>query len=147
MRKDGQWYNQWFKDTWGKNKFLFICVVGGFFSVFPILYIPGLNDIVFLHTGISWEWGIIFVCTFLFVGGIEAYKWGKRVYYRRTQVDNTKIVDEEMGEISSEADNDFNEKSTADRSQASKGSLNRFSNSKKMDPAPTMSSEVTAVAP
>lgn len=129
MRNDGQWYNQWFKDTWGKNKFLFLCVVLGFFSVFPITYIPGLNDIVFLHTGISWEWGIIFVCTGLFVGGIEAYKWGKRVYFRRTQVDNAKLVDEEQqvqdGEVAEEKPDG--------------------NHSKNMMPAPTTSTEKTMV--
>ncbi|CBQ71963.1 probable ENA2-Plasma membrane P-type ATPase [Sporisorium reilianum SRZ2] len=129
MRDDGKWYNQWFKDTWGKNKFLFVCVVFGFFSVFPILYIPGLNDIVFLHTGISWEWGVIIVATVLFVGGIEAYKWGKRVYFRRTETDSAKLVDEEQqvgdAEVADEKHND--------------------AHSKKMVPAPTTSTEKTVV--
>ncbi|TKY87147.1 hypothetical protein EX895_003824 [Sporisorium graminicola] len=129
MRTDGQWYNQWFKDTWGKNKFLFICIVFGFFSVFPILYIPGLNDIVFLHSGISWEWGIIFIATGLFVGGIEAYKWGKRVYFRHVEVDSSKLLDEEQqvddGEVADEKPDD--------------------AHSKKMVPAPTTSTEKTIV--
>ena len=113
MRNDGTWYNQWFKDTYGKNKFLFFCVVLGFFSVFPIVYIPGLNDEVFLHTGISWEWGVIFVCTVLFVGGIESWKWAKRVYLRRTQPDTAKLVDEEMGEEGSSIDEVQAEKNNA----------------------------------
>ncbi|KAN0064317.1 P-type ATPase [Thecaphora frezii] len=97
MHNDGQWYNQFIKDTWGKNRFLFFCVVLGFVSVFPILYIPGLNDLVFLHTGISWEWALVFISTLLFVGGIESWKWGKRVYLRRREPDTTRLVDEEMG--------------------------------------------------
>ncbi|KAL4402685.1 P-type ATPase [Malassezia pachydermatis] len=83
MGNDAHWYNQWFVDTW-KNKFLFACVVLGFVSVFPILYIPGLNHIVFLHKPpIGWEWGIIFVCTLLFFVGVESWKWIKRAYFRR----------------------------------------------------------------
>ncbi|GAC76706.1 Ca2+ transporting ATPase [Moesziomyces antarcticus T-34] len=134
MRDDARWYNQWLRDTW-RNKFLFICVVGGFFSVFPILYIPGLNRVVFLHDGVSWEWGVIIVCTVLFVGGIEAWKWGKRVYYRRTEVDTAKLVDEEAGVA------DEHDRTPVD------GEKKQHSNehSRKMVSAPTTSSETTAV--
>lgn len=41
---------QWMRDAW-RNKFLLSCVVAGFFSVFPILYIPGVNHVIFLHKG------------------------------------------------------------------------------------------------
>jgi len=67
---------------WG-NKFLFVSVVAGFVLIFPVLYIPGLNKVVFKHRGIGKEWGVVFVATFLFFAGIEAWKWGKRVYFRR----------------------------------------------------------------
>ncbi|KAG8975358.1 hypothetical protein FRB90_009551, partial [Tulasnella sp. 427] len=36
----------------------------------------------FAHTGISWEWGIVFVEAFLFFLGVEAWKWAKRVWAR-----------------------------------------------------------------
>lgn len=134
MHTDGRWYNQWFKDTWNKNRFLFICVVGGFISVFPILYIPGLNNVVFLHKGISWEWGIIFVCTLLFVGGIESWKWAKRVYFRRRGQDPSKVVDEEQAVVDGEATH-------ADQADNEKEPANMHS--KKMTPAPTSSSERT----
>lgn len=42
-----------------------------------------LNHDVFKHTGISWEWGIVFVEAILFFAGIEAWKWGKRIFFRR----------------------------------------------------------------
>lgn len=42
-----------------------------------------LNHDVFKHTGISWEWGIVFVEAILFFGGIEAWKWAKRIFFRR----------------------------------------------------------------
>ena len=45
--------------------------------------IPVINHKVFKHTGISWEWGIVFIAAGLFFAGVEAWKWGKRVYFRR----------------------------------------------------------------
>ena len=85
MGTDAHWYNQWFVDTW-RNKFLFACVILGFISVFPIIYIPGLNHIVFLHKDPEgWEWGIIFVCTAIFFLGVESWKYFKRIYFRRAE--------------------------------------------------------------
>lgn len=57
--------------------------MAGFVTIFPILYIPVINRQVFRHTGISWEWGIVFVASLLFFLGVEAWKWAKRVYFRR----------------------------------------------------------------
>lgn len=51
--------------------------------MFPIIYIPVINTKVFKHAPISWEWGIVFVETAMFFGGVEAWKWVKRIYYRR----------------------------------------------------------------
>lgn len=62
-----------FKDVYA-NKFLFWSVVVGALSVFPAVYIPGLNRTVFKHTGISWEWAVVIVCVILFVSGIETWK-------------------------------------------------------------------------
>ena len=55
----------------------------GFVTLFPALYIPGLNHSVSNHTGISWEWAITFTAAFLFLLGVEAWKLGKRVFFRR----------------------------------------------------------------
>lgn len=73
---------QWAFDIW-QNKFLFWSVIAGFATIFPILYIPVINDKVFKHAPISWEWGIVFIETGLFILGIEAWKWAKRVFFRR----------------------------------------------------------------
>jgi hypothetical protein len=43
--------------------------------------IPALNHSVFKHTGISWEWGIVFLAAGVFFAGVEAWKCGKRVYF------------------------------------------------------------------
>ena len=75
-------FKAWMQHLWG-NRFLFFAVVAVFFIVFPTLYIPGLNHIVFLHTGISWEWGVVFIAVFIWGLGTEAWKWAKRVYFRR----------------------------------------------------------------
>ncbi|GAB1316944.1 P-type ATPase [Madurella fahalii] len=78
-----KYFTQWFHDVW-RNKFLFWAILLGFVTLFPTLYIPVINHAVFKHTGISWEWGIVFIAAGLFFAGIEAWKWGKRIYFRRT---------------------------------------------------------------
>lgn len=83
MQPDSKkYFTQWFHDVW-RNKFLFTAIMAGFITIFPVLYIPVINDKVFKHIGISWEWGIVFVATFLFFCGVESWKWAKRVYFRR----------------------------------------------------------------
>ena len=66
-----------FKDIYN-NRFLFYAVVIGALSVFPAVYIPGLNTAVFKHKGITWEWGLSFGAVFIFVLGVEAWKACKR---------------------------------------------------------------------
>lgn len=77
-----RYFTQWIVDVW-RNKFLFWSIIAGFVTMFPIIYIPGLNKVVFKHAPISWEWGVVFVEAFLFFLGIEAWKWAKRIYFRR----------------------------------------------------------------
>ena len=48
-----KYLTQWIHDIW-RNKFLFCAVMAGIVTLFPVLYIPKLNTIVFKHTGISW---------------------------------------------------------------------------------------------
>ncbi|KAI1816715.1 potassium/sodium efflux P-type ATPase [Poronia punctata] len=79
-----RYFTQWMVDVW-RNKFLFWAVIFGFVSSFPVIYIPGLNTVVFKHVGITWEWIIVIVASVLFFGGIEGWKWGKRVYFRRKE--------------------------------------------------------------
>ena len=68
-----------FKDIYS-NRFLFWSVVIGALSVFPAVYIPGLNTAVFKHAGISWEWALSFGAVIVFVLGIEAWKGMKRSF-------------------------------------------------------------------
>lgn len=77
-----------FKDIY-ENRFLFWAVVIGAVSVFPAVYIPYLNTSVFKHKGISWEWGVVFGMTILFVVGMEAWKFVKRTF---NILDDHKVV-------------------------------------------------------
>ncbi|KAL8810785.1 MAG: hypothetical protein Q9223_002263 [Gallowayella weberi] len=77
-----KYFTQWMYDVWS-NQFLFWAVIAGFITIFPTLYIPVINHDVFKHTGITWEWGVVFVEAILFFCGIESWKWAKRVYFRR----------------------------------------------------------------
>lgn len=76
------YFTQWMHDVW-RNKFLFWAIMFGFLTLFPTLYIPVINHDVFKHTGISWEWSIVFIAAFLFFSGVECWKFLKRVYFRR----------------------------------------------------------------
>ncbi|KAL8691070.1 MAG: hypothetical protein Q9218_003632 [Villophora microphyllina] len=66
-----------FKDIYG-NRFLFYAVVIGALSVFPAVYIPGLNTKVFKHKGIGWEWALSAGAVVVFVAGVEVWKAIKR---------------------------------------------------------------------
>lgn len=77
-------YTQVFRDLWG-NQFLFWSVMLGFVTAPPLLYIPVINRDVFKHGPISWEWGVSIASMVIFMFGAEAYKYLKRVYYRRNK--------------------------------------------------------------
>ena len=70
--------------------------MAGFITLFPLIYIPVLNTVVFKHAPIDWEWGIVFVAAGLFFVGVEAWKWAKRIYYRRQERRQTGKVDKSM---------------------------------------------------
>ncbi|KAJ5751320.1 hypothetical protein N7533_008348 [Penicillium manginii] len=80
--KSKKYFTQWMYDVW-RNKFLFWSIMAGWITMFPILYIPVLNDVVFKHKPITWEWGIVAVEVVLFFIGVESWKWAKRIFFRR----------------------------------------------------------------
>ena len=61
-----------------ENQFLFYSVIICALSVFPVVYIPGLNTTVLKHTGISWEWALSIGAVAVFVSGVETWKYVKR---------------------------------------------------------------------
>ncbi|ODV76858.1 P-type ATPase [Suhomyces tanzawaensis NRRL Y-17324] len=84
MRQDTD--NPWWKQTaidLYDNQFLFWSVIGGFLSVFPVVYIPVINDKVFLHKPIGYEWGVAVGFSLCFLLGAETWKWIKRIYKRK----------------------------------------------------------------
>lgn len=85
--KSERYFTQWAIDVW-QNQFLFWAIIAGFVTVFPTLYIPVINHVVFKHEGISWEWGVVMVEAVLFFCGIETWKWCKRVYFRHAAKKN-----------------------------------------------------------
>lgn len=89
MRPESEntWYVLLWKDLWD-NQFLFWSIIGASLSVFPVIYIPVINDKVFLHTGIGYEWGLAVGFTILFFIGCEGWKWFKRIYYRKSKAKN-----------------------------------------------------------
>ena len=69
-----------FRTIW-RNRFLFWAVVAGFVITFPVVYLPTVNHIVFKHSGITWEWGIVFGCVVVYIMLIEIWKAGKRRFF------------------------------------------------------------------
>jgi Ca2+-transporting ATPase len=80
-------YTQVFRDLWG-NQFLFWSIMGGFVSCFPVVYIPVINDKVFLQGPIGKEWGIAIASSIAFWIGCEIYKSFKRMYFKKDHVHN-----------------------------------------------------------
>jgi magnesium-transporting ATPase (P-type) len=66
-----------FRTVW-QNKFLFGAVTAGFVVVFPVIYIPVVNRIVFKHEAITWEWGVVAACVVVYTAIVEAWKAVKR---------------------------------------------------------------------
>jgi len=81
-----------------ENKFLFWAVIIGAVSVFPAVYIPGLNTDVFKHIGITWEWGLSFGSVFIFVAGVEAWKACKR-HFRLFEAEGVNTDKDQRGRV------------------------------------------------
>lgn len=65
------------------NRTLFYSVVGGGVALFPTIYIPGLNEVLFKMMGISWEWGLCAASVGFYLVGTEGYKACKRRFWKR----------------------------------------------------------------
>lgn len=89
MRPESEdvWYVYLARDLWD-NKFLFWSIIGAFLSVFPVIYIPVINNKVFLQGPIGYEWGLAVAFTVLFFAGCELWKYFKRLYYKKAYVRN-----------------------------------------------------------
>ncbi|WWD22658.1 potassium/sodium efflux P-type ATPase, fungal-type [Kwoniella shandongensis] len=65
------------------NKVLLWCAVVLCLATFPVVYIPTINNEVFLVGSLKWEWGIVFGMILVYLAATELYKWCKRIYARR----------------------------------------------------------------
>ena len=65
-----------------QNKPLLVSVVGGCLGLFPTIYIPQLNNVVFRMTSITWEWGLCAASIVFYLVCTEAYKALKRRFWR-----------------------------------------------------------------
>lgn len=94
MRPDSEdpWYVTLARDLWD-NQFLFWSIIGAFISVFPVIYIPVINDKVFLHGPIGYEWGVSIAFTVCFFAGCEAWKFFKRRFYRKVLPQRSHLED------------------------------------------------------
>ena len=72
----------WAHRFW-RNQFLFWSVVLGFVLTVATLYIPVIDDVVFMHKGITWEWAVVVIAMICFVSAAETYKFIKRAYFRK----------------------------------------------------------------
>jgi Na+-exporting ATPase len=68
-----------FPTLW-RNRFLFWAVMAGFFIAFPVIYIPVINQLVFKHHAITWEWGVVLGCTCVYLLCVESWKAVKRAF-------------------------------------------------------------------
>ncbi|KAJ5683461.1 hypothetical protein N7462_006626 [Penicillium macrosclerotiorum] len=66
--------------TLWSNRFLFWAVMAGFVVAFPVIYLPVINQMVFKHHAITWEWGIVFGCTATYLACVESWKAVKRAF-------------------------------------------------------------------
>jgi Na+-exporting ATPase len=66
-----------FPTLW-RNRFLFFAVMAGLAGMFPIIYIPFLNEKVFKHGSITWEWGVSLGAVVIYISAIEMWKMIKR---------------------------------------------------------------------
>lgn len=60
------------------NKVLLWCVVVLSLTTFPVIYIPVINNKVFLVGPLKWEWGIVFGMILVYLFFVETYKFFKR---------------------------------------------------------------------
>lgn len=66
--------------TLWQNRSLFWAVMAGFFIAFPVIYLPVVNETVFKHHAITWEWGVVFGCTAVYLLCVESWKAVKRAF-------------------------------------------------------------------
>lgn len=65
------------------NKYLYWSFAIGFVLLIVTLYVPVLNTVVFKHSPIDWEWGMVAASCLVYIAIVELWKAGKRAVLRR----------------------------------------------------------------
>ncbi|KAJ1983018.1 hypothetical protein H4R34_001528 [Dimargaris verticillata] len=95
--RNPQWWGWWkelgfvegFKEYFLSNRYLAWSIGIECLTIFPVLYIPTLNTVVFKHKSISWEWGIVVISIILFLVFSELYKLAKRTFLKPLHLEPT----------------------------------------------------------
>jgi len=61
-----------------ENRTLLYSVLGGCLALFPTIYVPKLNEVLFKMMDITWEWGLCVASVLCYLVGTESYKACKR---------------------------------------------------------------------
>ncbi|KAG5466785.1 hypothetical protein LSCM1_00962 [Leishmania martiniquensis] len=70
-----------FRMRWFDNKWLYgSCILGTVLFV-PIVYVKPIAHGLFVHSMITWEWGVIVVGVMAFIAACEAYKLIKNLFF------------------------------------------------------------------
>lgn len=101
-------WTQWMLDLWS-NQFLFWSVILGFITLIPTIYIPVINDYVFLQKGMSTGWAWAFLSTLLFLVCAELWKFIKREAYKNDEHAHNPEDDLEKGNAGMAAYHPFNQ--------------------------------------
>jgi len=76
------------------NKTLLVSVVVIILSVFPIIYIPVINNDVFLLGDLHWEWGMVFASQIIYLALAELYKVVRRHFERKHQRERLALMEQ-----------------------------------------------------
>lgn len=104
----GRPLTQWMYDLW-ENQFLFWSVIAGFITLIPTIYIPVINDYVFLQHGMTTGWAWSFLCTMFYLAMAELWKFCKRCYFKNEKAHNPEDDLEKGGPIVANIHHPFNQ--------------------------------------
>lgn len=77
-----------FRMNWFNNIWMDIAILAALALSVPTIYIPWINNVIFLQTTLSWEWCIVAICWVVFFGLAEGWKLLKRRLLFRTAREN-----------------------------------------------------------
>lgn len=96
-----------FRMRWLDNKWIFgSCVLGSVLFV-PIVYINAIAHGLFVHSSITWEWGVIAVGVMTFLAACETYKVIKNLIFPIRKV-LVEVDEEEAEDVEEQRQREYN---------------------------------------